>query len=152
MGKFLPISFLLMSFGLSSQSVKKINAMVAELNNSQFIIDHTVKAGFSYQSRAASKLMKNAFKARVQLMQALEDSSKTVMVQLILCHYYFKKATFAGPKIVTEGDAHVNKYFLGEEKGEGLIVSEKKVKGSYVIYATRADIEKVKEFWKKKGL
>src|ERR1043166_6728115 len=90
------------TFFANSQSSKKIASLISELNNAQFIIDHSAKASFSYQSKAADKLMKIGSKAKKQLITALEDSSKTVMAQLVLSHIRFKQVSFAGPKITSE--------------------------------------------------
>lgn len=132
-----------------SAQFKKTEVLISELNNQQFVIDHTAKATFSFNSKAATKLIRKGVKARKELFVAINDSTKIIMVQLILCNIYFKKATFAGPKMVTENDEHVNKYFLGEENGEGLIISEK-LKGDKAVYIRKEDQEKINRYWKSK--
>lgn len=128
----------------------KTAALIAQLDNKQFVIDHNAKASFSYTNKAATKLIRKGTKVRKELFTALADSNKVIMVQLILCNVYFKKATFAGPKMVTENDEHVNKYFLGEENGEGLIISEVKKNGDYTLFIRGNDLEKTRQFWRRK--
>jgi hypothetical protein len=133
-----------------SAQQNKTAALIAQLDNKQFVIDHNAKASFSYTSKAANKLIRKGTKVRKELFIALSDSNKVIMVQLILCNIYFKKATFAGPKMITENDHHVYKYFLGEESGEGLIISEMKKNGDYTLFIRGSDLEKTRQFWKKK--
>ena len=125
---------------------KKIADNIKNLDNSQFIIDHNVKAGFSMKSPAAMKLIKIGKPATEKLIAALNDPTKVIMVHLTLCHIYFKQATFAGPKIISIDGVEINKYFLGEEHGEGLIISEV----SNRKYIQPGDLEKIKLYWTKK--
>lgn len=140
-------SFLLlvsfMSFGQSA----KIAGLISELDNKQFVINHEQKASFKYKSSAANKLIRKGKSATPQLIEALNNPDKVIMAQLILCHLYFKKATFAGPKTSSNEKEIVYKYFLGQEGGEGLIISET-TKGGVFVEAT--DREKIIAYWKKK--
>lgn len=145
----LSILFTLLLLSAGSQT-KKTQALISELNDRQFIIDHQNRSTFHFNSKAANKLIRKGTKVSKELFTALSDTGKVIMAQLILCNIYFKKATFAGPKMVTENDEHVNKYFLGEENGEGLIISEIRKNGTYYLFIRPADLEKTKEFWKKK--
>jgi len=148
MRTLLLIGFFYCTFCAAQQN--KTAVLIAQLDNKQFVIDHNAKSSFSYTSKAANKLIRKSAKVRKELFIALSDSNKVIMVQLILCNIYFKKATFAGPKMVTENDEHVNKYFLGEENGEGLIISEMKKNGDYTLFIRGSDLEKTRQFWKKK--
>lgn len=143
------LTFLLLSLLGSSQS-KKIDSKIKELNNSQFIIDHSDKALFSVKSSAAKKLIKTGKPALPQLIEALNDTARVIMVQYVLCEIWFNNVSFAGPKMAHGSQGHVYKYYLGEEHGEGLIVSESKENNKYRLFVEPKDIEKIKEYWKKK--
>jgi hypothetical protein len=140
---------LFICFATSAYSQSAAEKLVTELNNNQFIVDHSDKARFSFKSKAATKLIRKGKKASGALIKALDDPDRNIMAHLVLCHIYFKHASFAGPKIASEGDHNVYKYFLGREHGEGLIISEVKKGGSYSIYADPEDIKKAKEMWAK---
>jgi hypothetical protein len=129
----------------SAQS-KKIADNIAKLNNSQFIIDHNAKANFKMNSPAAMKLIRTGKKASDKLILTLDDADKVIMAHLILCHIYFSQVSFAGPKIFASDKGDINKYYLGEEKGEGLIISEFENKK----YIETSDLEKIKIYWTKK--
>jgi hypothetical protein len=149
--RFFLVSFLSLNFILgSSQSSKQLASLVSQLNNSQFIIEHGDRPSFSFESKAALKLIRKGKKAKVQLILALDDSSRAVMAQLVLCHIFFKQVSFAGPKIVSEGEYNINTYYLGEERGEGLLLRERKVNYEWVVYARKEDREKMKEYWRNK--
>ncbi len=126
----------------------KIDANIKNLNNNQFKIDHQNKGSFSAKSKAADKLVKIGKVSANKLIAALEDPEKTIMAHWTLCHIYFKHVSFAGPKKVSMADGDVLKYYLGEEKGEGLIISEVEAAGK--IYIEPKDLEKIKEYWNKK--
>ncbi len=128
-----------------SQS-KKIEDNIKKLDDTQFIIDHNIKAGFSIKSPAAMKLIKIGKPASGKLMAALDDPNKTIMAHLVLSHIYFKQVSFAGPKILLIDGVEINKYFLGEEHGEGLIIIE----DSNKKYIQPGDLEKIKRYWLKK--
>jgi len=138
-------SFFLFSFQNFPQS-KRIADNIAKIDNSQFIIDHTTKANFTMKSPAAMKLIRMGKKASEKLILTLDDPNKGIMAHLILCHIYFKHVSFAGPKIFVSDTREINKYFLGQEKGEGLIVSEFENKK----YIEPSDLEKIKTYWAKK--
>jgi hypothetical protein len=133
-----------------SQSSKQIATLVSKLNNSQFIIEHGDRPSFHFESKAALKLIRKGTKAKAQLILALDDSSRAVMAQLVLCHIFFKQVNFAGPKIVSEGEYNINTYYLGEERGEGLLLRERKIDYEWVVYARKEDREKIKQFWRDK--
>lgn len=141
--------FLLLSLFSTGQS-SKIAGHIKNLNNSQFIINHEQKASFKYKSSSANKLIRLGKSAVLQLIEALNDPSKNIMAQLVLCHIYFKKATFAGPKTSSNEKEIVYKYFLGEENGEGLIISETTYKGNYTLFVEPGDLAKIISYWKKK--
>jgi Holliday junction resolvase len=42
------------------------------------------------------------------------------------------------------------KYYLGEENGVGLIISEVKLHGKHKIYVEPKDIETIQNYWKTK--
>lgn len=138
------------AFTLSAQS-KKIDALVKDLHNSQFIIVHPQKANFKIKSRSALKLVKTGKPATNALVQALGDSSKTIMAHWALCHIYFKQVSFAGPKHSVSRNHDLNKYYLGEENGEGLIITEEELyEDKYRIFVTSRDREKIIAYWQKK--
>jgi hypothetical protein len=138
------------AFSLSSQN-SKIAELIKGLDNGQFIINHDEKAKFEVKSPAANKLIRKGKKAASQLISALDDPERIIMAHYVLCHIYFKHVSFAGPKIVSGEDANVYKYYLGQEKGEGLIISETKKSGNYRIYVEEKDVQKIKEYWKKRN-
>ncbi|MDO9000080.1 MAG: hypothetical protein Q7W45_09975 [Bacteroidota bacterium] len=127
-----------------------VDANIKKLNNSQFKIIHGDKSTFEMNSKAAFKLIKIGKRASKKLLIALEDSSKNIMAHLVLCHIYFNVATFAGPKVSTVNDQHVSRYFLGQEKGEGLIISETKNNGEYNLYIEPEYLKATINFWKTK--
>jgi len=126
------------------------NSLIKKLDNKQFIIVHGDKVTFTFQNKPAIQLIKRGTSVSEKLLAALNDPNKTIMAQLVLCHIYFKVATFAGPKTITENDKHVSKYFLGEKNGEGLLISEVKEGNSYKIYVEEKDRLLMLEYWKKK--
>ncbi|MBA2613979.1 MAG: hypothetical protein H0U95_18595 [Bacteroidetes bacterium] len=148
--KFFLIILTLVSFECFSQS-KKIASLISELDNSQFTISHEAKATFSMHSKAAHKLIRIGKPATEKLILALSDSTKVIMAQLVLCHIYFNAATFAGPKVITVNNQHVSNYFLGQEKGEGLIISEIKNNNVYTKYIEANDREIIITYWKNKA-
>ncbi|MBK9283258.1 MAG: hypothetical protein IPM51_02960 [Sphingobacteriaceae bacterium] len=143
------ISFIL-TLGLQAQ-FKSTEKLIAELNNTQFIINHEHKADFNLEGKTANKLIRKGKKISKQLLLALNDTSKTIVTHLVLSNIYFGKVSFAGPKIANQNDYHVYKYFLGEENGEGLIISEIKSHGDYRKYVDKADLEKIKKYWERKA-
>lgn len=126
------------------------NSLIKKLENKQFIIVHGDKASFTFENKPALQLIKRGPSVSEKLLAALNDPNKTIMAQLVLCNIYFKIATFAGPKTITENDKHVSKYFLGEKDGEGLLISEIKEGNSYKIYVEEKDRQLIIEYWKKK--
>ncbi|MEI8137665.1 MAG: hypothetical protein WCH21_10110 [Bacteroidota bacterium] len=128
----------------------RVDANIKKLNNNQFTIIHGDQPMFEMNSSAAMKLIKIGKKATVKLIVALEDSTKVIMAHIVLCHIYFNVATFSGPKEFIANDRQVSKYFLGQEKGEGLILSETKINGVYKIYIEEENLKKIIAFWKNK--
>jgi hypothetical protein len=126
-----------------------VDANIKKLNNSQFIIIHGDKPMFEMKSSAALKLKKVGKRAAPKLITALEDSTKVIMAHLTLCHIYFNVATFAGPKEKTINDTTIYYYFLGQQNGEGLIISETKKNGSYKMYIEPENLKTIISFWKK---
>lgn len=135
-------------FGISQS--KKIEKNIALLNNSEFFIDHSVKAKFDVKSSAGKTLIKIGKPATEKLIEALNDSTKTIMAHWVLCHIYYRAVSFAGPKETTKGEISVYKYFLGQEKGEGLLISELKQNGTYHLYIESSDLITIKKYWQKK--
>lgn len=149
MKNLLSLIFILVCLSAISQS-KKIDKKIALINNSEFLIDHTTKAKFDVKSSAGKSLIKIGKPATEKLIEALSDTSKTIMAHWVLCHIYYRAATFAGPKEYTEGDVTIYKYFLGQEKGEGLILSEVKENGNHKLFIEPHDLNTTINFWKKK--
>lgn len=128
----------------------KADAHIQKLNNSQFIIDHSQKASFHFESPAALKLIKTGKPATDKLIKALDDSTKTIMAHLVLCHIYFKHVSFAGPKVLVTDKGDLNKYYLGEEKGEGLVITETNTERKYTAFVLPGDRQEIIEYWKGK--
>lgn len=129
---------------------RKADILIAKLNNAQFIIDHSKKATFSMNSPEALKLFKASKSVSPKLIAALSDSTKTIMAHLVLCHIYFKHASFAGPKVLVTNEGDLNKYFLGEEKAEGLTISETNIDGKYNMFVLPSDRKFIIDYWKKR--
>jgi hypothetical protein len=104
---------------------------------------------FEMKSSAALKLKKAGKRAAPKLIAALEDSTKVIIAHLTLCHIYFNIATFAGPKEKTINDNTIYYYFLGQQNGEGLIISETKKNGLYKMYIEPENLKTIISFWKK---
>jgi hypothetical protein len=147
--KIIFIFFFFQTLILNGQT-KKIESNIKKLNNNEFYIDHTKKASFSIKSSSAHKLIAIGKPATEKLIEALSDSTKVIMAHLVLCHIYLKLASFAGPKEQMKNDVTVYKYYLGEEKGEGLIISKIKTTSGYNIYVEPKDREKIISYWKNK--
>ncbi|MBL7916935.1 MAG: hypothetical protein JNM96_00965 [Bacteroidia bacterium] len=118
------------------------------LDNQQFIIDHNHKANFRTESKAAVQLIRKGKSTSGKLIKALENPDKTIMAHLVLCHIYYKKVSFAGPKVIVSETQDIYKYYLGEENGDGLIISEVKENGKHKIYVEPKDIESIQNYWK----
>jgi len=149
MKKLLLLFFTYLSISLIAQN-KRIETLIQKLDNSQFGIDHHSKAAFSYNSPAANKLIKIGKRASSKLIEALNDTNKIIMAHFVLCHIYFKHVSFAGPKEQMKEAETVYKYYLGEEKGEGLIISETKKAGGYTVFIEAKDKEEILNYWKNK--
>lgn len=149
MKKLLLLFFTSLSIASIAQN-KRIESHIQKLDNSQFTIDHHSKATFSYNSQAANKLIKIGKRANSKLIEALNDPNKIIMAHFTLCHIYFKHVSFAGPKEQTKGEDIIYKYYLGEEKGEGLIISETKKNGAYTVFIEPKDKEEILLYWKNK--
>ncbi|MBA3665292.1 MAG: hypothetical protein H0W61_13930 [Bacteroidetes bacterium] len=149
MNRILAWVFILVNVSAFSQ-LRKADSYIQKLNNNQFVIDHSQKAGFKMQSPAALKLIKIGKPASEKLIKALSDTSKTIMVQLVLSHIYFKQVSFAGPKVLVTNEGDLSKYYLGEEKGVGLVISETNINGIYHQFVTSSDLQEVISFWKKR--
>ncbi len=141
---------ILLNLNLLSQS-KKIDNNIKKLDNNEFEIKHNGTPDFFMKSSAAKKLIKIGKPAVQKLIIALNDSTKTIMAHLVLCHICFKHVSFAGPKMISTDSDHINIYYLGEEKGEGLLISEiEKPKGTYRKFIQEKDLQKIKLYWTKK--
>lgn len=135
---------------LAFSQKRKTDLYIEQLNNNQFIIDHSQKASFKMNSPAAFKLMKIGKSASEKLIKTLSDSSRIIMAHLVLSHIYFKKVSFAGPKTLVTNNGDMNKYFLGEEKAEGLVLTETTINESYQLFITPGDRDEIINYWKKK--
>ncbi|MGZ3901694.1 MAG: hypothetical protein ACXVDC_15310 [Bacteroidia bacterium] len=147
---YIVVLFALFHLGNFAQ-LRKADSYIQKLNNDQFVIDHSQKASFKMNSPAALKLIKIGKPATQKLINALADSSKTIMAQLVLSHIYFKHASFAGPKVLVTDKGDLSKYFLGEEKGVGLIISETNIDGVYKMFVLDSDRAEIISYWKKKA-
>lgn len=141
---------LLLSTYLVQAQSKKIGLCIQSLSNKDFIIDHTKKASFSVESKAAKKLIRIGKAANPKLIEALSDPEKNVIAHWALCQINYKTVTFAGPKTMHKDGEQVNMYYLGEEKGEGVVIFESKVNGDYKMYFDKPQIEKISTYWSKK--
>ncbi len=128
----------------------RVNSLIKKLNNSQFTIVHEEKASFTMNGRPAYKLIKIGKPATEKLIAALSDTTRSIMAHLVLCHIYFKVATFAGPKVSTVNDTHISNYFLGQKDGDGLIISETKTNDTYKLFITPENLTAIKTYWKNK--
>ncbi len=140
---------MLLTTHCSAQSWR-VSSLIKKLNNNQFSIVHEEKASFIMNGRPAYKLIKLGKPATEKLITALSDTTKTIMAHLVLCHIYFKVATFAGPKVITVNDKHISNYFLGQKDGEGLIISETKTNNNYKLFITPENLNSIVTFWKNK--
>jgi hypothetical protein len=128
----------------------KTDKYIRELNNSQFVIIHPQKANFKVKDYPSLKLIRTGKSISTKLIDALNDSTKTIMAHYVLCHVYLGQVSFAGPKHTVDHDHPLNKYYLGEEYGEGLLITEEELENKYKVYVTIRDREKVIAYWKKK--
>lgn len=149
MRKIVLILLLLSTYSVPAQS-KRIDLCIRSLNNKDFIIDHETKAHFTVNSKAAQKLIRIGKQANPQLIKALSDPDKNIMAHWVLCQINFKGVTFAGPKSMHKDGEQVNMYYLGEEKGEGVVIFESKVNNEYKMYFDKPQIEKISDYWIKK--
>ncbi len=140
---------LLSTYFVQAQS-KKTDQCIKALSNKDFIIDHDNKASFKVESKAAKKLLRIGRLANTKLIEALSDPEKNVMAHWVLCQINFKTVTFAGPKTMLKDGEQVNMYYLGEEKGEGVVIFETKVNGEFKMYFDKPQIEKIIVYWQKK--
>ncbi|MBL7922099.1 MAG: hypothetical protein JNJ40_17425 [Bacteroidia bacterium] len=146
----LTILFLLIHSKVYFAQIPSTNSLIKKLDNRQFTILHTEKASFSMNSKPAIQLIKRGTSISQKLISALNDTTKTIMAHLVLCHIYFKVATFAGPKIVMQNDKEIFKYFLGQKDGEGLIISEMKEANTHKMYLEEKDRAAIITYWKDK--
>jgi len=130
---------------------RRIETNIQKLDNSQFVIDHNSKAIFAYKSSAANKLIRIGKAASPKLIAALNDPNKVIMAHLVLCHIYFKSVSFAGPKEQSKDDVTIYKYYLGQQNGEGLIISEIKKGKGYSLFIEPKDLEDIITYWKTKA-
>ncbi len=144
------LMLLLVLCNVAFAQIPSTASLIKKLNNSQFTIMHSEKASFTMNSKPALQLMKRGISISQKLIIALNDTSKTIMAHLVLCHIYFKVATFAGPKSVIQNDKEIFKYFLGQKDGEGLIISEIKVADTYKMYLEEKDRAAIINYWKDK--
>lgn len=148
--KHLLLSIILILTLSHAQAQLFTDSYIKKLNNSQFTIYHDTKAHFSVNSTPANRLVKQGKGASEKLLKALNDKDKVIMVHYVLCQIYFNHVSFAGPKESTKEEHTVYKYYLGEEKGSGLIISETKKNGNYNMYVEEEDIRIIHDYWKEK--
>jgi len=129
---------------------KRIDLCIQALSNKDFIIDHNKKATFSVQSKAAQKLIRIGKSANPKLIAALNDPEKNVIAHWTLCMINFKAVTFAGPKSMHKDGEQVTMYYLGEEKGEGVVIFETKNGNDYKMFFDKPQLEKISDYWTKK--
>jgi hypothetical protein len=141
---------LLLAAYIAPAQTKRIDLCIKALDNKDFVIDHESKANFSVNSKAAQKLIRIGKAANEKLIEALNDPTKNIMAHWVLCQINFKTVTFAGPKSMHKDGEQVNMYYLGEEKGEGVVIFETKVNNAYKAYFDKPQIEKISAYWKKK--
>lgn len=146
---FLFFIAVLFTMHCSAQSWQ-VSSLIKKLNDNQFSIVHEEKVSFTMKGKPAYKLIKIGKPSAQKLITALSDTTKTIMAHIVLCHIYFKVATFAGPKVITVDDKHISNYFLGQEKGEGLIISEINTNGIYRLFITPSNLNTIVSFWKNK--
>jgi hypothetical protein len=149
MKKIITVLLLLCAVLVQAQT-KRINLCIQALNNKDFIIDHEKKATFSIDSKAAQKLIRIGKAANPKLIAALSDPEKNVMAHYVLCQINFHTVTFAGPKTMHKDGELVNMYYLGEEKGEGVVIFETKMNNEYRMYFDKPQLEKISAYWEKK--
>lgn len=135
---------------LAFSQKRKTDLYITQLNNNQFKIDHSQKASFKMEGPAVFKLIKIGKPASEKLIKALGDSSRIIMAHAALSHIYFKKISFAGPKTLVTNNGDLNKYFLGEDNAQGLILSETNSEGRYYLFITPGDRDEIINYWKKK--
>lgn len=146
----LTILFLLIHSKVYFAQIPSTNSLIKKLDNKQFTIIHGEKSLFIMNSKPAIQLIKRGTSISQKLITALNDTTKTIMAHLVLCHIYFKVATFAGPKSVMQNDKEIFKYFLGQKDGEGLIISEIKETNIYKMYLEEKDRATIINYWKDK--
>lgn len=151
MKKIITLLLLLSAYFVQAQD-KKIDLCIKALSNKDFIIDHNTKATFMVNSKAAKKLLRIGKSANPKLIEALNDPDKNIMAHWVLCQINFKKVTFAGPKSMHKDGEQVNMYYLGEEKGEGVVIFETKTNGEYKMFFDKPQIEKISAYWQKKTI
>jgi hypothetical protein len=144
------VALMLFSTCFTNAQSKKIDQCLKALTNNDFMIDHEKKASFKVESKAAKKLLRIGRSANAKLIEALKDPDKSVIAHWALCQINFHVVTFAGPKSMNKDGEDVNVYFLGEEKGEGVVIYESKTNGNYKLYFDQPQIEKITAYWLKK--
>lgn len=150
MKKYFKLTVLfLLSFNLKAQ-FQSTDKLISLIDNSQFEINHEHKGEFKTNSKHAVKLIRKGKSASGKLLKALNDDSKIIMVHLILCHIYDGKVSFAGPKVQVHDDKDVYHYYLGKEKGEGLVISEEKHGGRYKLYVEESHKKEILAYWTKR--
>jgi hypothetical protein len=149
MKKIITVLLLLCTCLVPAQS-KRIDLCIQALSNKDFVIDHDKKATFSVDSKAAQKLIRIGKNANTKLIAALNDPEKNVIAHWVLCMINFKAVTFAGPKSMHKDGEQVNMYYLGEEKGEGVVIFETKNGDNYKMYFDKPQLEKIADYWNKK--
>jgi hypothetical protein len=143
------IFFLFLTF-LANAQFQSTDKLISLLDNSQFEIIHEHKGMFKTNSKHLVKLIRKGKSAGAKLLKALEDDNKIIMVQVALCHIYDGQVSFAGPKVLVHDDKDVYHYYLGKEKGEGLIISEEKSKGKYKVYIEPEHKKEIIAYWTKR--
>lgn len=149
MKKIIILLLLLSTYSVPAQS-KRIDLCIRSLSNKDFIIDHETKAHFTVNSKAAQKLVRIGKSANPQLIKALSDPDMNIMAHWVLCQINLNGVTFAGPKTIHKDGDLVNMYYLGEEKGEGIVIFESKSNNQYTMYFDKPQIEKISDYWSKK--
>jgi hypothetical protein len=143
------IFFLILAF-LANAQFQSTDKLISLLDNSQFEIIHEHKGIFKTNSKLCVMLIKKGKSASGKLIKALNDDSKIIMIQIALSHIYDGHVSFAGPKVQVHNDVDVYHYYLGKEKGEGLVLSEIKKSGKYKLYVEDVHKQEIIAYWSKR--
>lgn len=145
------IAFVLFILSVNANGqFQSTDKLITLMDNSQFEIIHGHKGEFKTNSKHLVKLIRKGKSASGKLLKALNDDSKIIMIQVALSHIYDGHVSFAGPKVKVHNDVDVYHYYLGKEKGEGLVLSEIKQNGKYKLYVEDIHKQEIIAYWSKR--